>query len=441
MSVRKNVSRRGFLKATGGLAGLGLAGLAGCQATGSRAGLGSAASRSRILGANDRINTAYIGCGHIAKEGHLKELAPTLLKENKLGILAACDVYGKRATEFQGIAKDAGQDLKIVRNCEEILALKDVDYVTICTPEHWHANLAMQVLSGGKHVYVEKPITHTIAEAKEVVAKVKETGLKLQVGVQGMSDDSYISAHEAILEGKLGTVVEAQIEYCRDYPLDRGPWRTGDVDFAQMATKPADLDWETWLGPAPKRAWDPHRYFEWRNYRDYSGGISTDLFVHRITRIIKACGLQFPVRVTGMGGIYIWPDGRDLPDNFEMLAEYPKIDKVTNGMTVHVLGTMANRHGIEHLIRGTKGTLIFTKGQGWELRELRTEKVLEKHEMKGGEKINLQHANLHEAIRNNKPLVCPAELGQYGLTAVAMANLSWFNKKLMTWDDKSGRAV
>ena len=338
--------------------------------------------------------------------------------------------------------RKAGRTSSSSTNYHDILAMKDVGLrPPLPRPSTGTPRCRSNALSAGKHVYVEKPITHTIEEAKEVVAKVKETGLKLQVGVQGMSDDSYATAHEAILEGKIGTVVEAQIEYCRDYPLDRGPWRRDDVDFAQMATKPNDLDWEAWLGDAPKRPWDPYRYFEWRNYKDYSGGISTDLFVHRITRIIKACGLQIPTRVAGMGGIYIWPDGRELPDNFEMIAEYPKIEKVTNGMTVHVLGTMANRHVIEHLIRGINGTLIFYRNQGWEIHEPRTEKVLFKQERSGGEEIWRQHANLHAAIRDNKPLVCPAELGQYGLTAVAMANLSWFNKKMMAWDEKTGQAV
>jgi len=248
MSVKQRLSRRSFLKTTGAVA-------AGMTAL-------SARNYARAAGANERMTTAYIGCGHIAKFGHVKELSGSLLKEGKLNILAACDVYRTRAQEFQGLVKEAGGDVKLVDDYHEILGMKDVDYVTIATPEHWHAKMAIEALSAGKHVYVEKPITHTIEEATEVVAKVKETGLKLQVGVQGMSDDSYMTAYEAIVAGKIGTVVNAQIEYCRDYPLDRGPWRRDDVDLTQMATKPADLDWDAWLGPAPKRAWDPHRYFE-----------------------------------------------------------------------------------------------------------------------------------------------------------------------------------
>ena len=99
--------------------------------------------------------------------------------------------------------------------------------------------------------------------------------------------------------------------------------------------QPADLDWNAWLADAPKVAWNPHHYFEWRCYSAYSGGIATDLFIHRITRIMRACNLLYPRRVVGMGGIWQWNDGRDLPDNFEMICEYPR------GMTVYVLGTRA----------------------------------------------------------------------------------------------------
>ncbi|HSW44004.1 MAG TPA: Gfo/Idh/MocA family oxidoreductase, partial [Phycisphaerae bacterium] len=125
----------------------------------------SARNVARAAGANERLTTAFIGCGHIAKFGHLKELGTTLLKEGKLTIPAACDVYKTRAVEFQGLAKEAGQDVKLVGDYHEILAMKDIDYVTIATPEHWHAKMAIEALEAGKHVYVEKPMTHTVEQA------------------------------------------------------------------------------------------------------------------------------------------------------------------------------------------------------------------------------------------------------------------------------------
>ncbi len=424
MLKRDDFSRRNFLKTTGAVA----------------AGLSTLSAKSfgRVLGANERINTAILGCGHITNVIHVPALL-SLVNENKVGIIGVCDAQLSRAQAFRDrIQAEGGMTAEVSQDYRDILKIEDVDYVTIGSPEHWHHRMIIDALDAGKHVYVEKPVTHTSEEAVEVVAKAKRTGLKVQVGVQGMSDDSYATAYEAIREGKIGQVIHAQIEYCRFHGPERGPWRR-DID--PDMPKPEDLDWEAWLGPAPQRPWDPRRFVEWRNYRDYSGGISTDLFVHRITRIIRACGLTVPIRVVGMGGIYVWPDGRELPDNIEMIAEYGKVDGITEGMTVHVLGTMANRHAIEHVIRGTDGTLVFLPNVGWRILEPRTNEVRAEHARSGGEDIGLHHRNLLDAMRGEAELNCPPELGHYGLTAVAMANQSWFQKKMMTWNERLQKAV
>lgn len=180
-------------------------------------------------------------------------------------------------------------------------------------------------------------------------------------------------------------------------------------------------------------SWNPHHYYEWRCYSAYSGGICTDLFIHRITRIMKACKLTYPRRVVGMGGIWQWPDGRDLPDNFEMICEYPR------GMTVYVLGTMSNRVPVEHLIRGYRGTLTFTP-TGWVAAD-KDGKVLDTHTKTGGEDINLHHSNLHRHLRSGEPLNCPVELGLAGVVAVNMANESWRSGRMMGWDAKGERMV
>lgn len=407
-------TRRRFIKTTGSLA----AGSA----------LLSAKSVARAAGANDRLNMAVVGCGGIATGGHLPGLL-RLRKENDIEIVAVCDIYDTVAKGYAEKIKADGGDPKVFHSHKDVLALKDLDYVLVATPEHRHAELTLDALDAGKHVYCEKPMTHTIEEGQRVLAKARKTGLKLQVGVQGMADDSYSSALEAIRQGKIGPVIEAQIEYVRNY-REHGPWREFTARYKDP--KPADLDWEAWLGPAPRRPWDPARYWDWRCYSDYSGGIATDLFVHRLTRILKACDLKFPEHVVGMGGIYLWNDGRDLPDNFEMLAEYGPVKDVTPGMTVRVLGTMGNEFGSDHCIRGHDGTLIFTP-TGWEIRSDKGE-VVDKHQKKGGEDQYLHHKNHHDAIRHNAPLNCPPELGLYAVVAVRMANRSWFEKKMMKWD-------
>ncbi|HEY3967292.1 MAG TPA: Gfo/Idh/MocA family oxidoreductase [Planctomycetaceae bacterium] len=407
MPVDQSLSRRHFLVASGVAA---------------TAVAFSAKSYGRVIGANDRIRMGFIGAGGMGS-GHIGACLALKDKDN-LEFLGVADCWKTRADE--GAAKLGTSAFTDYRKVLET----DIDYVTIATPEHWHSQMTIDALDAGKAVYVEKPMTHTIPQAQAVVKKVKETKLPLQVGVQAMSDDSYASAGEAIKRGVIGKVVQAQIEYVRRYDK-QGPWR--DPGITDATAQPADLDWNAWLGQAPKIGWNPHHYYEWRNYSTYSGGICTDLFIHRITRIMKACDLLYPRRVVGMGGIWQWPDGRDLPDNFEMICEYPR------GMTVYVLGTMSNRVGIDHLIRGYRGTLYFT-GSGWVAKD-KDGKVLDQHEKTGGEDIHLHHTNLHKHLREGTPLNCPIELGMAGVVAVNMANESWRSNTMMGWDAKAEKMV
>lgn len=410
MKIAKNpVSRRSFLQTTGALAA---------------ATAWTASSYARVVGANDRIRIGFIGVGGMGN-AHL-DCFNGLKAQDNLESVAVADVWKTRA---EAGAKKIGAPQSFV-DYRKVLDIKDIDYVTIATPEHWHAKTTIDAMDAGKAVYCEKPMTHRIPEAQAVMKKQKETGLPLQIGVQAMSDDSYRTAGEAIRAGKLGQVVQAQIEYVRRYG-EQGPWR--DPNVKDDTPKPQDLDWDTWLGDAPKVAWNPHHYFEWRNYSAYSGGICTDLFIHRITRIMKACDLLYPRRVVGMGGIWQWPDGRDLPDNFEMICEYPR------GMTVYVLGTQSNRVGIDHLIRGYRATLYFTP-TGWTIKD-KDDKVLEEHKKTGGEDINLHHTNLHNHLRKGEPLNCPVELGMAGVAAVCMANESWRTGQMIGWDTKKEQIV
>ena len=408
MGQDRTVSRRQFVGGTGAAAtALAL----------------SAKSYARVIGANDRIGVGFVGVGGMGT-GHLRSFNQIKEADN-LAAAGVCDCWQKRA--------EAGAELIGTDACTDyrkLLDQKSVDYVTVAVPEHWHAKITLDALDAGKSVYCEKPLTHSIEEAQEVLKKQKATGLAVQVGVQAMSDDSYSSAADAIERGVLGQVVQAQIEYVRRYDK-QGPWRKPDITDA--TPQPADLDWDAWLGKAPKIGWDPHHYFEWRNYARYSGGIATDLFIHRITRILKACNLSYPRRVVGMGGIWQWPDGRDLPDNFEMICEYPR------GMTVYVLGTMSNRVGIDHLIRGYRGTMYFTSA-GWVAKD-KDGKVLETHEKTGGEDISLHHSNLHRHLREGEPLNCPVELGLAGVVAVCMANDSWQQSTMLAWDAEQERVV
>jgi predicted dehydrogenase len=396
----------------------------------------SAKSYASIQGANERLRIGVIGCGGMANE-HMDALLKMKETDN-VQIVAVCDVYQKRLD--QAAAKTGARSYA---RYPEVLALKDVDYVLIATPEHWHHRMILDALDAGKHIYVEKPMAHSIDEAREVVEKVKNSRLKLQVGVQGMSDESYQEANNRIQRGVLGKVVMAQIDYSRNYPGDF--WAT-DID--PDAKPGVNLDWDAWLGPAEKRPWDPRRYFQWRRYWDYSGGIATDLFIHRVTRILKAVNLTFPEYVVGTGGKFNFVDSvAEIPDTFNILADYP------GGPTVSLVSSMANDTPVAHVIRGHKATLEFTR-TGFVItpqQATREDRInpsaakpddgVETYQKKGAEDVTLHHRNLTRAIRQGEKLHCDANLGYYGVVVTGMGVNSYRERSYLRWDKASQRPV
>jgi len=369
---------------------------------------------------------------------HMEALLKMKESDN-LEIAAVCDIYTKRLDKAKELTK-----AQAFKNYQEILDNKDIDYVLIATPEHWHYQMTLDAIDAGKHIYVEKPMTHTIVQAKDITEKIAMSKLKLQVGVQGMSDDSYETAHKLIQEGALGKVVMAHIDYSRNYPDDFWAYEI-DAD----AKPGVNLDWEAWLGPAPKRPWDPRRYFQWRRYWDYSGGIATDLFIHRVTRIIKSVGLSFPDYVVATGGTWNFVDSvAEIPDTFNMMLDYPE------KTTVMLVSSLANDMPIRHVIRGHKATLEFTK-EGFTITpQEQTNKAtisgtgedmkggeLFTHKKTGAEDITLHHRNLQNAIRKNEPLKCDQNLGFYGVAACMMGVQSLRHRKYLKWDPQNKTVI
>jgi predicted dehydrogenase len=390
------------------------------------AGAVAAGAASRVQGANDSLKIGVIGCGGQAN-AHMKTLVPMKESDNA-EVIAVCDVFDKRA---QQAAQLTGS--KVAKHYHDILSNKDVDYVLIATPEHWHYQMTIDAISAGKHIYCEKPMTHGVEQAKAVVAKVAASKIKMQVGVQGMSDESYEVAAKYVKDGTLGKVVVAQIDYSRN---QMGDFWAYAID--EDARPGENLDWKEWLGPATKRAWDADRYFRWRRYWDYSSGIASDLFIHRVSRIIRALDLGFPERAVGTGGKYEFTDSKaEIPDTFNVMLEYP------GGPTVMLISSLANDTRVDHVLRGHKATLTFTpKGftitpQALFAKEMETVT----YEKKGSESLDLHHRNLMAAIRNGEPLKCDAAFAFKGLVACEMGVKSFRERKYLGWDPTKERIV
>ena len=336
--------RRDFLKRTGSLgAGVALAGKAFAKAH-------SKLNPGRVLGANDRINIALIGCG-----GRGSSDARTFTKyaqdhNGACQIVAVCDVYEKRKREQAELHKAKG-----FLDYREVLAMPDVDAVIVATPDHWHARIALDAMDQGKDVYLEKPMCHTVKEAKQLMDTVRETKRVLQVGSQTTSADQWWKAKKAIADGMIGKMIMSQGSYHRNsiegewnYPIDAGAGPDGKGENY--------IDWKTWLGPAPARPWDADRFFRFRKYWDYSGGIATDLFFH-VVAPLNICWdkPQYPWKVMASGGKYAFVNDREVPDTFHLLAEYPE------GHSVVLSSSMANSQHIPGLIRGHEGTIIMVE--------------------------------------------------------------------------------
>jgi predicted dehydrogenase len=394
--------------------------LAGAAAAGgARTALGAAPAPPRVLGANDRLRVGVIGAGGNAR-GHMRAVM-SLQEQDNVEIIGVCDLYKPRLEEAAELTGG-----KPFHDYRKLLELEGLDYVVVSVPEHWHAPITLDALDQGLHVYCEKPLTYSIEEGLEVRKKVKETGLKLQCGIQGMSDDSYETAARYIEEGAIGKPVMAQIDYSRNEKVDL--WHRPPDEGVEPGV---NLDWQTFLGKAPKREWEPDRFFSWRRYWDYSGGIATDLFVHRIARIVKACKLTAPSRVVATGGKHFFTESTaEVPDTFNVMLEYPE------GMTVMLVSTLANESRIRHMIRGRKATLEFTR-EGFVIapeRLFEGEAMPATHTKSGGEDMALHHHNLHNAIRHGADLKCDADFGFYASMACQMAVESFRRRKYLAWD-------
>jgi len=340
-----SVDRRDFLKkATSVGVSLGVANSAFAAARGGR-------GSGRVLGANDKINIGVIGVG--GRGAYVGQAFANYGKNNGdcLQILAVCDVYEKRKKRAEEWGKSRGWETKGYLDWNEVIARTDLDAVIVATPDHWHAKIALAAMDSGKDVYLEKPMCHTNEEARDLIQTVKETKRVLQVGSQTTSADQWYKAKKAIADGMIGPMLMSQGSYHRN--SIEGEWNW-DIDPKAGPDAKGDdyIDWKTWLGPATKRPWDADRYFRFRKYWDYSGGIATDLFYH-VVAPLNICWdePQFPHKVMAGGGIYSFKD-REVPDTFHLIAEYAK------GHSLVLSSSMANSQHIPGLIRGHEGTIL-----------------------------------------------------------------------------------
>ncbi len=406
-----------------------------------------AAGRGRILGANDRINVGMIGLG--GRGSWLLELVQKRqAAKQDVQIVALAEVYQKRLNKAGSKVDGA----KTYTHHQELLARSDIDAVFIATPDHWHAPITLDALSRGKDVYVEKPMTHTVEEAAVVARKVKETHRVLQVGVQGTSWTRWHKIRELVQAGELGQVVAVQGTYSRNDPDGDWNWPI-DAAAGPDGAGEEHIDWKQWLGSATERPFDADRFFRFRKYWDYSGGIATDLHYHIVAPFHVALENEHPTRVSGMGGLWCYHDGREVPDTFLTAADYPGKYSMT------VQSSQVNSIGPLLLLRGTKATLHLgdewegPKGRNTEFAVLAAEPpfVKEFAAKHGAEQItieglgnegDLKHVeNFLDCVRSREQPNCHADLGWKVMTAIDLSVRSHRQGRMFYYDAQGARVL
>lgn len=410
-------------------------------------------------GPNDRVNLGFIGFG--IRGNILLEAAKETQQAN---LIEVCDCYNghlDRAKE-----RTEGKIATNFAKYEELLDRKDIDAVVIATPDHWHRPIVIDALSADKDVYIEKPMTYRIEDGPAMIQAVRGNKRILQVGSQWVSSEQHKKAREIVSSGKLGKVTKVTASYNRN--SSTGSW---NYPIPAGLQEGVNFDWKEWLGPAPKVAYDPERVFRYRKYWDYSGGISTDLFVHLITSIHFIMGAEMPKSVAATGGILYRHDGREVPDTLDALFDY-------GSFSVNMAGTFnsASTAGQGIQLLGTEGSLSVLLGAGMvEQSEYRKEnyeysidswpKTMQEAFLNQGnhraesqgmgikpEPENLDFTNtpdatvLHlanfiDAVRTRQPTYETAEVGHHAAAAGHMVNLSYRSGKRMLWDAIQGIAI
>jgi predicted dehydrogenase len=427
------LDRRGFLNRTASL----VAGSA----------LGSAISYERILGANDRVSIGHIGVGNRGSE--LALLTSRVKDKFNIETTAVCDLWKNNRERAAAAAKGYyAREPRVFQHLEDLLALKDIDAVLIATPEHSHSPVLKAVAEAGKHAYCEKPMGNVLEEVKAARDAVKSRNLVVQVGTQHRSESYQIAAREVLRSGTLGEISKYEIVWNYNGPR----WR-GRPEVKQLREE--DTDWKAWLMTKPHRPFDPRLYFEFRLYRDFSSGIPDQWMSHGIDLVHFYMNEQPPISIMAQGGIFAWHDGRENPDTFQALVQYPSF-------LASFSTSFGNDSDSFSRIMGKKATLVNIGGEGsprWKVVEekgnhednpyiQRAERwvTLPGSDQPGPINIgddDLSHiTNFFECLRSqNRKTNATVDNGFLHSVACIMATRSYWEGKRLYYDAKNERIV
>lgn len=394
------------------------------------------ASMRKQVGANDRINVGLIGCNGMGFSN-----LTSFLKMNEISVLALCDVdravLERRTSDLEkaGIKKP-----KWYTDYRKLLDDQDIDVVIIGTPDHWHCLQLCDALNAGKDVYCEKPIANSIEESKLMLKLVNGSDRMVQVGQWQRSQPHFVDAINFVHSGQLGEIRLAKAWAYQGWmkPIPPKP----------DAPTPAGVDYDMWLGPATKRAFNPNRFhFNFRWFWDYAGGLMTDWGVHLIDYALYGMQAATPKSVMALGGKFAYPDdASETPDTLQTVYEYDGFSILWEHATGIDGGNYGRNHGIAFI--GNNGTLVLDRGgwevipendfQGWGKPGIpRMEKIpVQRNEGSG---LDLHTANFIEAAksRDKQGLNAPIQVGYDAALVCHMGNAAFKAGNRLYWDSET----
>ncbi len=417
------ITRRKFLDR----AAVGAAGLAVNSA---------AKSYAQILGANDRLNFAVIGLNSRAY-AHLSAL---VANKATARITHVCDVESDILARFAArTEKDTGSAPKTEKDFRKILALKEVDAITIATPDHWHAPMAIAGVEAGKHVYVEKPCSHNPAEGAMLVEAQRKYGKLVQMGTQQRSSPHTIEIVDKIHNGLIGRAYFARAWYVNT----RKSMGTGKV-----VPVPATLDWDLWQGPAPRRAYkDNVQPYNWHWLRIYGTGETLNNGTHEVDVCRWALGVEYPQRVTASGGRYQWKDDWQFYDS--LVTSFTYEDKMISWEDQSCQGMKQYGRDRGSVIMGTTGSVLVDRG-GYEVYDWNGKKTSEfkaadaapSSDLVGADSMTSLHfANFIAGIQKGQKLHAPVSIGNVSVTTLQLSNIAWEMNRELQLDTANGKIL
>jgi predicted dehydrogenase len=415
------------------------------------------AGAGQSVSPSDRIRIATIGFGGMGM-GDTKYA----LSVPGVELAAVCDIYDGRLTRAREVY---GDRVFTTRDYREVLARKDIDSVIVATPDHWHATLSIAAMEAGKDVYCEKPMVQSVVDGKAVIAAQERTGRIFQVGSQYVTSAVYQKARELVQSGAIGrlTMVEAWLD--RNTAL--GAWQYSIPPDAS----PATVDWDRFLGKAPRRPFEAIRLFRWRNYQDYGTGVAGDLFVHLLSGLHHVTGSRGPERILATGGLRYWDDGRDVPDVMFAMLDYGKQAShpaFTMSLRVNLKSGVPDERfgfrfmGTDGVITTSMSSLLLEKAPperepGYSIGTFPKavqEEFLRQYRQKypagdqtpakiepekfappfGYDAHQEHHRVFYQAVRSRKKPVEDAVFGFRAAGPALLANTSYFEKRMCHWD-------